>query len=309
MNAALKPLARRSDTYWMGARLLRAPGGPVAVIVAGLALLWVPSAVASATGTTNSTNWAGYAVHGKGVSYRTVQGTWRQPGAVCTRGLSTYSSYWVGIGGYSETSQALEQIGTEIDCTAAGQTRLSTWYELVPANAVELQLSVHPGDLMTAKVTVNGKSVSLSLQDVTRKQGFSKTLTASQIDTSSAEWIVEAPSECVGQSACQTLPLANFGTAAFTGASATASTGHTGGVSDPAWQTSKINLVPGSDRLFIGNGATPSLGIATPSPVGADGESFKVTYSKISAQASARVLAHAGSAPRAANLRHAGRQA
>jgi hypothetical protein len=290
----------------MGARPSLARGAAASAIVSAIALFCTPGAVASiATTTTDSTNWSGYAVHG--VAFRTVQGSWRQPSATCTKGINTYSSYWVGIGGYSEASQALEQIGTETDCTVAGQTRLTAWYELVPANAVQLQLPVHPGDLITARVTVNGKSVSLSLNDLTRKQSFSKTLTASQIDTSSAEWIVEAPSACIGQGACQTLPLANFGTASFTGASATSSAGHAGGISDAAWQTSKIKLVPGSGRSFIANGGTPSLGTASPSTLGADGGSFRVTYLRISAPNQSPILARGGSSLRAANLRHSAR--
>ena len=36
-------------------------------------------------------------------------------------------------------------------------------------------------------------------------------------DTSSAEWIAEAPSQCDGSGSCQPLPLADFGTVQFTG--------------------------------------------------------------------------------------------
>jgi Peptidase A4 family len=293
----------------MGARFFAARGAAVSAIAAMAALFGASGALAATTASTDSTNWSGYAVHGNGVTYRTVQGSWRQPGATCVRGSSTYSSYWVGIGGYSQSSQALEQIGTETDCSAAGQHSLSAWYELVPANAVDVKLTVHAGDLITAKVTVDGKRVAVSLYDATRRQGFSKTLTASVIDVTSTEWIVEAPSECIGQSACQTLPLANFGSAAFTGAAATSSTDHTGGISDPAWQATKIRLVPANDRVFISRSGTASLGVATPSQIGADGDSFKVTYSRISAPTVSQLLARASSAPRAANLRHRARLA
>ncbi len=279
-------------------------GGAVSVIALAVALFCAPGALAS-TSTADSVNWAGYAVHGKGVTYRTVRGSWRQPSVTCTRGTSTYSSYWVGIGGYSETSQALDQIGTEIDCNGSGQVRSTAWYELVPAGAVELQLVVHPGDLMNATVTVNGRSVSVSLHDVTRKQAFTKTLTASQIDVTSAEWIVEAPSECIGQ-ACQTLLLANFGSAAFTGATATSSTRHTGGINDPAWQTTKIRLLPDGHRFFAGNNGTSLLGVATPSGIGTDDHSFTVSYADVSAPTESQVQARVSSAPRAANLRRPG---
>jgi hypothetical protein len=220
------------------------------------------------------------------VSYRTVRGSWREPHTICTRAPDTYSSYWVGLGGYSQTSQALEQIGTEVDCTAGGRVRSTAWYELVPAAAVELRLAVRPGDLMTASVTVKGRTVSLSLYDASRRQGFSKTLSASQIDITSAEWIVEAPSACIGQSACQTLPLANFGTAAFSGASATSNGGHTSGINNPSWQTTKIMLVANGGRFAADNGSGSVIGTATPSAIRADDRSFSVSYSSARAGAS-----------------------
>jgi Peptidase A4 family len=57
-----------------------------------------------------SSNWAGYAVagpvpaSGAAVSYRAVSGTWVQPTATCTPGKATYSAFWVGLGGFAETS-------------------------------------------------------------------------------------------------------------------------------------------------------------------------------------------------------------
>ena len=104
-------------------------GSPAAMIVAAT-LCAAPAALAK---TTTNSNWAGYAVHYPGVSFRQVSGTWKQPNATCVPGQSTYSAVWVGIGGYKPTSHALEQIGTEADCNAAGNTVVSAWYELVPA--------------------------------------------------------------------------------------------------------------------------------------------------------------------------------
>jgi hypothetical protein len=67
-----------------------------------------------------STNWAGYAVHRSGVGFREVAATWRQPAADCTTPYATYEASWVGIGGYNRNSRALEQIGTELDCSSSG---------------------------------------------------------------------------------------------------------------------------------------------------------------------------------------------
>ena len=158
-------------------------------------------------------------MHRPGVSFRQVSGTWTQPNATCVPGQSTYSAVWVGIGGYKPTSNALEQIGTEVDCNAAGNAVSSAWYELVPAPSRTISLAVHPGDVMHATVTVVGHQVTLELENLTRHRSFDKKLHAPSIDVSSAEWIVEAPSECVSQFACQALPLADFGSVTFDSAS------------------------------------------------------------------------------------------
>jgi hypothetical protein len=246
----------------------------ILAVVAGLAC--APAALAD---TTQSTNWAGYAAHGG--SYRAVQGSWIQPNVSCTRGVQTYSSYWVGIGGYSQTSQALEQIGTEVDCSADGSASSTAWYELVPNPSVTVGLAVRPGDAMQAAVSVSGDSVTMSLADATRKQVYRKSFHDSNLDLTSAEWIVEAPSECVSANSCQTLPLANFGSATFTSAAAQSSGGHAGAISDPAWQTTRINLRPDSRRFVVNTSAGPALGLATPSSLASNGTTFKVAYSQI----------------------------
>jgi Peptidase A4 family len=240
------------------------------------ALACAPAALAD---TTDSTNWAGYAAHG--VSYRSVQGSWVQPSATCVRGVQTYSSYWVGIGGYSETSQALEQIGTEVDCGTLGRVSSTAWYELVPAPSIPVSLAVRPGDQMQASVAINGNAVTMTLTDVTSHQGFRKTVHTSTLDLSSAEWIVEAPSECISANSCQTLPLANFGSAAFSSAAAWSSSGRGGAIVSPVWQTTKIDLRPNSRRYIINTSSGPAIGIATPSGLQSGGTGFGVGYSQI----------------------------
>jgi peptidase A4-like protein len=286
----------------VGVRLSLARSGAAVAIASAIALCAAPAALAD---TADSTNWAGYSVHGDGVTYRSVTGSWREPDATCLPGEPTYSSFWVGIGGFSQTSQALDQIGTEVDCTASGQVVSSAWYELVPAGAVNLKLAVQPGDLVNARVSVAGKKVTVHLYDVTRKQGFSKTSTVSQVDATSAEWIVEAPSDCIGANACQTLPLANFGTASFTGASAMSRNGHRGGIDNLAWRNTKIDLVPMGRRFFAGNSTSPSIGTATPTPVGADKHSFAVAYSAVALPTLPSPIPMASTA-RAADLMRAG---
>jgi hypothetical protein len=242
-------------------------------------LVCLTAAPAALADTATSSNWAGYAAHRPGVSFKKVSASWRQPSVSCTDGVPSYSAYWVGIGGFSPSSNALEQIGTEADCTAYGRPALSAWYELVPAPSAPIGFSLGAGDVIDATVTVNGHRVTVSLYDATRRHGFTRTLTARSVDTSSAEWIVEAPSECAGGSLCDTLPLANFGSAIFTGAKARSSTGRVGSIASSAWGTTKIDLVPGARQFTAYPDRVAGVGAATTSSLQDGGSSFKVTYS------------------------------
>jgi Peptidase A4 family len=262
--------------------------------LAVVALVAAPAALAN---TTKSTNWAGYAVHRSGVSFRQVSGTWTQPSATCVAGRRTYSSAWVGLGGYSPTSDALEQIGTELDCNAGGQAVSSAWYELVPAPTRRIRLTVQPGDTMHASVTVTGHQVVVELDDLTSNQRFRKTLHTAAIDVSSAEWILEAPSECVGQFTCQALPLADFGSVPFTSALAVAADGTTGAIASPAWARTKIKLTPGSQALIVSQNSSDPTGAAVPSALHGAGSAFDVTYAAPPSQARRASAARDSSVP------------
>jgi Peptidase A4 family len=255
------------------ARLSLRPRLIIAMVAGALALVAAPAALADSV---TSSNWAGYAAHRGGVRFKRVTATWRQPTTLCSQGRATFSSMWVGLGGYSVTSEALEQIGSEVDCTARGRTVSSVWYELVPAASRTIRMLVRPGDRLRATVTVIGHKVTLSLRDLTRRRSFTKTVRASIVDVTSAEWIVETPSVCSG-SFCRVLPLADFGQAAFTAASATSTTGVKGAIANGHWTATKIILAE-EGRHFIGQGAADSLATAAPSSLSPHGGAFSVNY-------------------------------
>lgn len=241
------------------------------------------SAPAARANTTRSSNWAGYAVHRARVSFRKVSGTWTAPNPACVPGDPTFSAEWVGLGGYSETSDALEQIGTEADCSPSGQAEMSAWYELVPAPSRTIGLVVHPGDRMHAAVTVIGDRVTVVLQDLTRHRSFTRTLDAGSIDVSSAEWIVEAPSDCVSRYSCQTLPLADFGSTGFGSAKAVSTGGRSGSITSPGWGWTKIDLTTSGPHFAVYRTPGPAAGVATPSALRAGGTAFEVTYAQAAA--------------------------
>ena len=243
------------------------------------ALLAAPAAHAAAT-TTTSTNWSGYAVHRSGVRFRTASASWRQPAATCLSATASYSSFWVGIGGYRKTSRALEQIGTELDCSSDGAETTSAWYELVPAAAHTIHMTIEPGDRLSATVTVDGARVSVALRDRTRGTEFTRTVVDHSLDVTSAEWITEAPSDCSG-SDCTVLPLADFGTAHFLSAAATTTTGVTRSLTNAPWTRTRISL--GSSFEQTTNGADQETRVtATPSALSNPLGAFTVDYSSSS---------------------------
>lgn len=243
------------------------------VIFATAALALAPSASAD---TTLSQNWSGYAVHG--TNFQWVSASWRQPRPVCAAGQTRYSAMWVGLGGYSLTSGALEQVGTELDCLR-GRAASSAWYELVPGPSHTLAMAVRPGDLLAASVSAVGGRVTVAINDVTRHRSFRQTFTPTTFDVSSAEWILEAPSSCVaGTVFCQTLPLANFGRATFSKVRAQATDGTVGGIVSSAWQQTKIVLGPGGTQFVINAGGGGAIGTASPTGLSGSGSSFSISY-------------------------------
>ena len=239
-------------------------GALIAGVTAALAFAASAGATPPAPGIfhdlSTSTNWSGYAA--TGTAFTDVKGTWVQPAVSCDSFDSTYSAFWVGLGGYAGTTGGLEQIGTESDCMS-GRPVYSVWYELLPAASTPITMEVSAGDTISAEVSENAGLVTLTVTDVTNGATFSTQTSPDQLDISSAEWIAEAPSKC-GRRTCRPLPLANFGTAAFSGSAATAN-GHEGTISDTSWTSTGIQL-----RSFAGT--------AVPSALSPDGTSFSVAW-------------------------------
>jgi hypothetical protein len=261
---------------------------PILAAAAACALGALPAAASAATTDVqqaSSENWSGYVAgaSSSGTSsprFRSVSGSWVAPTAKCS-GSSTFSAYWVGLGGAGQT-EALEQAGTEANCDQSGQASYYAWYELVPAAPVRMALAVHPGDHITTRVTVDGTAVTVSMSNSTTGQSAVKQLTMTDPDVSSAEWIVEAPSACDSSTSnCTPLALTDFGTVTFTSSSATTTDGHTGPISDQAWSAAAVSLTPSAGSAGFQGVDLPTgggSGSATPSSLSSDGSSFSVAY-------------------------------
>lgn len=262
-------------------RLVLTTCAVAAVIGGGTARAATSSSIAPQV----SSNWSGYAIVSPDpattLAFTDVTGTWVQPKAKCTVGRESSSAFWVGLGGYDESSNSLEQLGTGADCDGNTKTVANyAWWELVPASSVRIPLKIAPGDTIQAAVLVNGQTITFSLRDLTRKTRFSKVLTTAQaLDTGSAEWIAEAPSECGVLTSCHVVPLTNFGSVTFAKAAAIAN-GHPGTILDPSWSAAAIELIGGGQNGgFFQNlfGDTPGTG-AVPGDVSADGRGFSVRF-------------------------------
>jgi hypothetical protein len=237
--------------------------------VRALATLALGVAGLAATGTAqarivhdaaSSTNWSGYAVSGS--TFTDVKGTWMQPAVTCAATGSTYAAFWVGLGGLAGGQDGLEQIGTQGECQQ-GKASYSVWYELLPAAAIMVPMAIAPGDTVSAEVSIDGSAATLAITDGTSGRTFTTTAIPSVLDTSSAEWIAEAPSQCFG-SRCLQLTLANFGSVQFSGASTTAN-GHVGTISDASWSATAIDLggnVSAAPEALTPDGAAFTLVVA-----------------------------------------------
>jgi Peptidase A4 family len=286
MNGRRKPTLT-PETHMLTPTIFRVALGTVAAAM----LLAAGSATAGAD-TITSDNWAGYAAHGSNAHFKQVTATWMQPKARCTAGNVTYSSFWVGIGGYNLNSTAMEQMGTELDCDGDGSQAMSAWYELVPAAPRTIHMTIASGDVITSTVDVVGDRVTMKLEDATRHESFTKTITDHSTDTTSAEWIAEAPSNCSGSS-CTTLPLADFGTATFADASATTTSGRTAPIVSSLWSTTKLLLgYLHEGSAFVAKSASAN---ATPSKLVHGNSAFLVVYSSNASGSSGQALRAASS--------------
>ncbi len=167
-----------------------------------------------------SYNWSGYVLpeYQTKKHYIAAQATWTVP-TVTYDGYESWSSSWIGIGGFCEnkrctqTDDTLIQLGTEQDAFSASDTQYYAWYEMLPAAEVPTSLAVNPGDVITASLSCAGactspQSWTLSMTNVTTSDSWSDVFIYDSPEAS-VEVIEEAPYSG------GILPLADFGRATF----------------------------------------------------------------------------------------------
>jgi Peptidase A4 family len=215
-------------------------------------------------GGAESTNWSGYAVTGSG--FTSVSSSWIVPTTTCNGVQNNqygYAAIWVGIDGY--ISDSVEQSGTLGYCLG-NRSAYYAWFEFYPNPMMEItSVPVNPGNSMTATVTygANGR-FTLTITNNSTGRSYTASEAVNGAARSSAEWIVEAPC-CTNNGGI--LPLADFGTATFTNASA-AESGTSGTIASFGSNAVEVNK--------LGSNSSPQL--SNCSLLNNAGNSFSCTW-------------------------------
>jgi hypothetical protein len=158
------------------------------------------------SGTNTSLNWAGY-VASSG-SYSGIGASWTVPTVTSTDNASADAT-WIGIGGVN--SQDLIQAGTQA-ISQNGSINYIAWYELLPADMIQIPLTVSSGNSVTVSLAENsGNLWTINFRNNSTNQNYTTTVNYASVN-SSAEWIEEMPT-LAGSSSF--IPLDNFGSVQF----------------------------------------------------------------------------------------------
>lgn len=189
-----------------------------------------------------STNWSGYAA--LKATFTNVEGSWVEPAGNCSgaRGRQlSIASFWVGLDGWE--SGTVEQTGTDVECEGAQEYQIP-WHELYPQRSYAISHEVGAGDHMIVRVTRE----SLRLEDATAGWHYEESFLP-RYDYSSAEWIVEGP----------TNRLTNFGAMQFISASASDGESRGGSIESSAWSHEELVMVSHGGRNLVERAVPGSL--------------------------------------------------
>jgi hypothetical protein len=209
----------------------------------------------SPTDDVQSSNWSGYS--SVGGPYTVVKGTFTVPSPVAGTSPRAQVAEWVGVDGTSAGDPSLIQAGVDeqADPQSPGGLDVSPWWEILPATVTPItSVPVSPGDKVTVTIwQVGGTTWEINLVDDTTGTGFFTPPEHYTGPGSTAEWVVEATTECRYQ--CRTAPLAPYSPAVtFTDL----------GMAGPQKSLDEITMVQGLGTVSAPSAMTPG--------------GFKVTY-------------------------------
>ena len=212
----------------------------------------------------SSTYYGGYGAQRPNASVGHVEGSWVQPKVSCAGSARSDLAIWVGID--DNGHRYLEQVGTAAHCPVGdGAPVYFAWYEMFPSPVVPVALPVRPGDRFSAAVTKRGTTWTLAVRNQTTGDRFTIERKRNSKGLQ-ALWVVEAPSSQASGAGLHVLPLARFGHATLTGASAVVG-GVRGDIDDPRWAHYRFVMRTSGGGLK-----------ATVSDLTRGGSSFSVTW-------------------------------
>jgi hypothetical protein len=233
------------------------------------------AATASVRGTTKgyAYNWSGYAqsvtTTGK---FTAVRDHWTVPTVDTKLSGDQYSSDWVGVGGFSDST--LIQDGTEAD-NIGGKAHYDAWTEILPAAEVAIPgLTVKAGNKMEGLVEeTKAGTWKMTVYDLTTGKSGGRTVSYSSSGLS-VEAIHERP--CIADGCTSTSDLAALtDTTNVTFDPGSLSTAAPGTYS---WKP-MLKPVTGAtlNEIFMVNDAGTAV-IASPSAADSDSDGFTVAY-------------------------------
>jgi hypothetical protein len=215
-----------------------------------------------------SPNWSGYVAYSQTynpVSFTHVSANWIEPTVTCPK-KDAWTLFWVGFDGWPNGDGTVEQGGTSAQCLN-GVPHYSAFFEMWPSVPVQIQFAVNPGDHISASVDyTSNHTYVITVTDSDTGNFFNKTTTCATCARASAEWVAESPSH-FGTN--RWFPLANYGTMAFTQATAEATTSNypqqsvTGAISNTQWVSSGIVRKDGAAKAKAKVSALQNVGASS----------------------------------------------
>jgi hypothetical protein len=152
---------------------------------------------------------------------------------------------------------------------------------MVPAAPIAVRLPVVAGNVIHARVIAQSRSVTVQLTNSSTGRAFLKTVQPRVLDTTSADYIVEAPGDCPLVTDCSDLSLADFGTVTMFSGSAEATSGASGAISSPPWDATASDLIPSTpSTAHPASAASFTAGAVTTQPA-QHGSAFSVIYTPL----------------------------
>ncbi|KAJ7132611.1 peptidase G1, partial [Mycena epipterygia] len=203
-----------------------------------------------------SNAWAGAGMESPANTYKSVTGTLVVPQLQPAAGGASTGIYggsaWVGLDGMTCQTSLM---ATGIDLLYFNETIIANaWTEIYPNPAVDLAMSVTPGDTLKLTVTATSTTTGTAVvENLANGQSSTVSLTSpSPLCLENAEWIVED-----FQEGTFLIPFADFGTITFTDASATTQSGSTVGPSGSGSHI--INMVQSNKQFTSASCAASSV--------------------------------------------------